>query len=47
VGGHTWSQDVLVKNLTEESLVAALHASGLVLDGYLTPDRGWIRAKLR
>jgi SAM-dependent methyltransferase len=47
VGDHTWSQHVLVKNLTEERLVTALHASGLVLDGYVTPDRGWIRAKLR
>ncbi|GAA3582573.1 class I SAM-dependent methyltransferase [Kribbella ginsengisoli] len=47
VDGRTWSQHVLVKNLTEETLSAALHASGLALDGYLTPDRGWIRAKLR
>jgi 2-polyprenyl-3-methyl-5-hydroxy-6-metoxy-1,4-benzoquinol methylase len=47
VGDHTWSQHVLVKNLTEERLVAALHGSGLTLDGYVTPDRGWIRAKLR
>jgi SAM-dependent methyltransferase len=46
VGDHTWSQLVLVQNLTEESLCAALQASGLALDGYVTPDRGWVRAKL-
>lgn len=46
VNGHTWSQHVLVQNLTEERLIAALGASGLTLTGYLTPDRGWIRARL-
>jgi SAM-dependent methyltransferase len=47
VGDHTWSQQVLVQNLTEDKLIKALQASGLVLDGYVTPDQGWIRAKLR
>jgi SAM-dependent methyltransferase len=45
VSGETWSQHVVVQNLTEQQLTAALETSGLRLDGYLTPDHTWIRAK--
>jgi SAM-dependent methyltransferase len=45
MGGRSWSQRILVQNLTEEQLIAQLAASGLQLTDYLTPDRGWIRAR--
>ncbi|GAA1577840.1 hypothetical protein GCM10009789_34150 [Kribbella sancticallisti] len=45
VGDQSWSQRILVQNLSEAQLVGALRASGLELMDYLTPDRGWIRAR--
>lgn len=45
IDGRTWSQHILVQNLSEEQLANALQTSGLVLTDYLTPDHGWIRAR--
>lgn len=45
IGDQTWSQRILVQNLTEEQLAEDLRASGLALTDYLTPDKGWIRAQ--
>ena len=45
VDGQTWSQRILVQNLTEPQLIETLRASGLELTDYLTPDHGWIRAR--
>ena len=45
VGDQTWSQRILVQNLTETQLVDSLRAAGLELADYLTPDQGWIRAR--
>ena len=45
VGEETWSQDILVQNLTEQQLTDQLRAAGLELVDYLTPDQTWIRAR--
>ncbi|ADB33421.1 Methyltransferase type 11 [Kribbella flavida DSM 17836] len=45
VDGHTWSQRVVVQNLTEDQLTAALGEVGLELAGYLTQDRTWLTAR--
>ncbi|TCM44358.1 methyltransferase domain-containing protein [Kribbella sp. VKM Ac-2568] len=45
VGEETWSQHILVQNLSEQQLTDQLCASGLDLVDYLTPDQTWIRAR--
>ncbi len=42
--GHTWTQSFMSRRLTEDDLAGCLADAGLVLDGYLTDDRTWVRA---
>jgi 2-polyprenyl-3-methyl-5-hydroxy-6-metoxy-1,4-benzoquinol methylase len=44
VGPHTWTQSFTTRQLTTNSLQAALAEAGLALDTYLTEDRAWLRA---
>ncbi|MEU4192256.1 methyltransferase domain-containing protein [Kribbella sp. NPDC026611] len=45
IGGRTWSQHILTKNLSDEELVSQLTAAGLRLAKYLTPDKTWVSAR--
>jgi 2-polyprenyl-3-methyl-5-hydroxy-6-metoxy-1,4-benzoquinol methylase len=45
VNGRTWSQRILTKNLSEDTLSAQLAEVGLRRTGYLTPNKMWLRAQ--
>ncbi|GAA0390624.1 methyltransferase [Acrocarpospora corrugata] len=44
VGERTWTHYFLSKRLDDDFLEASLNAAGLSIAGFLTPDRGWVRA---
>jgi SAM-dependent methyltransferase len=46
IGDQEWSQQLVVQNFSEDGLAACLRASGLSIAEYLTPDKGWLRARL-
>jgi SAM-dependent methyltransferase len=43
-GDRTWTHFFLSKRLDDDFLGASLNAAGLTIAGFLTPDRGWVRA---
>lgn len=45
VDGRTWSQHLVVQNLTDQQLQDQLAEAGLTLIDYLTPDKTWFRAR--
>ncbi|GAA1021047.1 methyltransferase [Acrocarpospora pleiomorpha] len=44
VGERTWTHYYLSKRLEDGFLEESLNAAGLTIAGFLTPDRGWVRA---
>ncbi|MEO3855976.1 class I SAM-dependent methyltransferase [Acrocarpospora sp. B8E8] len=44
LGDRTWTHFYLSKRLEDDFLEESLNAAGLTMAGFLTPDRGWVRA---
>ncbi|TWD84867.1 methyltransferase family protein [Kribbella amoyensis] len=47
LGDRTWSQRIVVQNLTEQQLTGNLAAAGLRFVEHLSPDKTWVRATPR
>lgn len=45
VGDSTWTQSVVTRRVSDSWLEAALSSANLAIDGFLTPNRVWIRAR--
>jgi hypothetical protein len=45
IGGRTWSQRIVTRNLSEDQLADELTRTGLRRTEYLTPDKMWVRAR--
>lgn len=45
IDGRTWSQRIITKNLSEDTLSTQLTEAGLHRTGYLTSDKMWLRAQ--
>jgi SAM-dependent methyltransferase len=45
IGERTWTQTFTSQRVDDAQLAGDLDAAGLALDGYLTDDRTWIRAR--
>ncbi|MFF0345684.1 class I SAM-dependent methyltransferase [Kribbella sp. NPDC004875] len=45
IGGRTWSQRIVTRNLSEDQLADELTRTGLRRTEYLTPDKMWVRAQ--
>lgn len=45
IGDSTWSQPVVTRRVSDSWLEAALASANLAIDGFLTPNRTWIRAR--
>ncbi|HLU73723.1 MAG TPA: class I SAM-dependent methyltransferase [Nonomuraea sp.] len=43
-GEHEWTQSFTSRRLSDEELARALEEAGLRLAGFLTKDRGWVKA---